>query len=177
VIERALGATAVWLDTSSRRDKRENRTGKSVKNKGEARAISKLLDRLQWVAKQRSTEPLSVAVLTGYEAQRREVVETLAPGELSRDLLKVRVATVDSYQGQEADIAIFSVTRSNDRGELGFLRSEERVNVAVSRARDSLVIVGDAGFIDAVPDIDNPLRKVLSYMRRSADCTVEVDAS
>ncbi|MEU0133793.1 AAA domain-containing protein [Streptomyces sp. NPDC006296] len=177
VIERALGATAVWLDTSSRTDRRENRAGKSVKNKGEARAIAKLLDRLQWVAKQQSTEPLSVAVLTGYEAQRREIVETLAPGEFSRDLLKVRVATVDSYQGQEADVAIFSVTRSNERDELGFLRSEERVNVAVSRARDSLVIVGDAGFIDSVPDIDNPLRRVLSYMRRSADCTVEMDAS
>ncbi|MEV7063299.1 AAA domain-containing protein [Streptomyces collinus] len=176
VIERALGATAAWLDTSSRRDRRESRAGKSIKNKGEARAIAQLLDRLQWVAQQQSSEPLNVAVLTGYEAQRREIVETLAPGEFSRDLLKVRVATVDSYQGQEADVAIFSVTRSNDKDELGFLRSEERVNVAVSRARDCLVVVGDAGFIDAVPHNDNPLRRVLTYLRRSADC-MEMDAS
>ncbi|MFD4970153.1 AAA domain-containing protein [Streptomyces sp. NPDC058424] len=174
VIERALGTTAVWLDTSRRRDRRESRAGKSIKNKGEARSIAQLLDRLQWVAQQQSSEPLNVAVLTGYEAQRREIVETLAPGEFSRDLLNVRVATVDSYQGQEADVAIFSVTRSNDREELGFLRSEQRVNVAVSRARDCLVVVGDAEFIDTVSDSNNPLRKVLNYMRRSADCGVEV---
>lgn len=147
-----------------------------MRNKGEARVIAGVLDRLQWVAEQQQSGYLSVAVLTGYEAQRREITETLAGGELGRSLLKVKVATVDSYQGQEADIAIFSITRSNDNGELGFLRSEERVNVAVSRARDGLVIVGDAGFIESSPDSVNPLYRIYNYMVRSNDCTIETAA-
>ncbi|WP_143663157.1 AAA domain-containing protein [Streptomyces bobili] len=176
VVEMALGTAVVWMDTRKRPDKRESRSGKSMRNKGEARVIAGVLDRLQWVAEQQQSGYLSVAVLTGYEAQRREITETLAGGELGRSLLKVKVATVDSYQGQEADIAIFSITRSNDNGELGFLRSEERVNVAVSRARDGLVIVGDAGFIESSPDSVNPLYRIYNYMVRSNDCTIETAA-
>ncbi|MCX4641944.1 serine/threonine-protein kinase [Streptomyces sp. NBC_00401] len=173
VIQSSLGAAAVWIDTSLRSDRQETRAGKSLRNKGEARVIASLLDRIQWVAEQNGSEPLSVAVLTGYEAQRREITETLAKGELTRILLKVRVATVDSYQGQEADISIFSVTRSNDGADLGFMRSEERVNVAVSRARDGLVIVGDAPFIESNKDSRNPLREILDHMRADTGCIVE----
>ncbi|MFF3257389.1 AAA domain-containing protein [Actinacidiphila glaucinigra] len=178
IVERSLGAAAVWIDTGDRSDRHENRAGKSLRNKGEARIISTLLDRIQWVAEQHGSKSLSVAVLTGYEAQRREITETLAAGELNRTLLNVRVATVDSYQGQEADISIFSVTRSNSIGELGFLRSEERINVAVSRARDGLVIIGDAAFIESNSDSNNPLRKILAHMRSDAGCAIEkADAS
>ncbi|MFJ7999970.1 AAA domain-containing protein [Streptomyces sp. NPDC096310] len=173
VVQMALGSAAVWMNTVKRQDRRESRSGKSTRNKGEARVIAGILDRLQWVAEQQNSDPLSVAVLTGYEAQRREITETLASGDLGRSLLKVRVATVDSYQGQEADIAIFSVTRSNVSGDLGFLRSEERVNVAVSRARDALVIVGDAGFIESASESVNPLYKIRNYMVRASDCKIE----
>lgn len=173
IVQRSLGAAALWIDTSERSDRRESRVGTSLRNKGEARVIAKLLDRIQWVAEQHGSQSLGVAVLTGYEAQRREIIETLAVGELSRSLLNVRVATVDSYQGQEADISIFGTTRSNESGDLGFLRSEERVNVAVSRARDGLVIVGDAAFVDSNTDSRNPLHKVLSHMRSDTDCLIE----
>ncbi|MFE9850609.1 AAA domain-containing protein [Streptomyces sp. NPDC005576] len=173
VVNRSLGAAAVWIDTSGRKDRGESRSKKSLRNKGEARVIAKLLDRIQWVAEQHGAQSLGVAVLTGYEAQRREIIETLAVGELSRGLLNVRVATVDSYQGQEADISIFSITRSNENADLGFLRSEERVNVAVSRARDGLVIVGDAAFIDSNVASNNPLKDVLTHMRSAADCRIE----
>ncbi|MEY9967553.1 serine/threonine protein kinase [Streptacidiphilus sp. MAP12-16] len=173
VVQQSLGAAALWVDTSDRGDRRESRVGKSLRNKGEARVIAKLLDRIQWVADRLGSQNLSVAVLTGYEAQRREIVESLAAGELGRNLLNVRVATVDSYQGQEADISIFSTTRSNESGDLGFLGSQERVNVAVSRARDGLVIVGDAAFIDSNLGSRNPLRAVLSHMRSDGDCQIQ----
>ncbi|QIY94482.1 AAA domain-containing protein [Streptomyces sp. S1D4-11] len=173
VVKSALGAAAVWIDTSDRSDRHENRVGKSLRNKGEARVIAKILDRIQWVAEQQGSRGLSVAVLTGYEAQRREIIETLATEELNRSLLNVRVATVDAYQGQEADISIFSVTRSNAHGDLGFLRSEERVNVAVSRARDGLVIIGNAAFIDSNVDSRNPLREILVHMRSDNECAIE----
>ncbi|MCK2238961.1 MULTISPECIES: serine/threonine-protein kinase [unclassified Crossiella] len=172
-VQLALTAPVVWLDTSGRRDKAERKSGTSARNKGEARVIANMLDKLQWVADLQK-DTLSVAVLTGYDAQRQEILDTLAPGELERPRLNVRVATVDSYQGQEADVAIFSVTRSNGDKEFGFLRSEERINVALSRARDALIVIGDADFIDSAPDPSgNPLLRVLNYIRSTDSCVLE----
>jgi serine/threonine protein kinase len=171
-VKTALGAAVVWVDTSRRSDRDEFQAGTSVRNKGEARVIAKLLDRLQWVAEKRS-ENISVAVLTGYDAQRREITEKLAGGELSRTNLAVRVATVDAYQGQEADVCIFSVTRSNDRKDYGFLTSHERINVALSRARDGLVIVGNLAFLDAESNLNAPLRRVLDHVREDPDCMID----
>ena len=56
----------------------------------------------------------------------------------------VRVGSVDSMQGQEADIVVFSATRSNQEGSLGFVRDARRLNVALTRAKRGLVVVGDA---------------------------------
>lgn len=55
----------------------------------------------------------------------------------------VRVGTVDSFQGQETDLVLFSSVRSNLMRELGFLRDARRLNVAITRARRGLIIVGD----------------------------------
>lgn len=175
LVNLALGGPVVWVDTAACPDRRERKDGSSTKNGREAHAITRLIDRLQWVARQQDC-PLSVAVLTGYDAQRREIVKVLTPGEADRTYLQVKVATVDAYQGQEADVAVFSVTRSNDRNDLGFLRSLERVNVALSRARDGLVIVGDADFIEQAGYERNPLQRVLRHIRAEVDCRIEAVA-
>jgi AAA domain/Protein kinase domain len=162
----------LWLDTSTRPDRRERRDGTSTVNQGEARVIVDFLDQLNFTAEQRSAT-VSVAVLTGYDKQRRALVDALLPGEAGRSHLRVRVETVDAYQGQEADIDVFSVTRSNESKELGFLRSDERVNVALSRGRDQLIIVGDVEFIEAAGTGANPLSKVLRHIRNSDGCAVQ----
>lgn len=56
----------------------------------------------------------------------------------------MRVSTIDSMQGQESDIVILSMTRSNRYGRIGFLNDSRRMNVALSRARTLLIIVGDS---------------------------------
>ena len=56
----------------------------------------------------------------------------------------IRVGTVDSFQGQETGVVLFSAVRSNSMNELGFLRDKRRLNVAITRARRGLVLVGDA---------------------------------
>jgi hypothetical protein len=56
---------------------------------------------------------------------------------------KIRIATVDNYQGEESSIIIASLVRSNDRGEIGFVSDAERANVLFSRARDGFFILGN----------------------------------
>lgn len=57
---------------------------------------------------------------------------------------RLRISTIDNYQGEESDIVIVSLTRSNERGDIGFLASPERLNVLLSRARDGLILLGNA---------------------------------
>lgn len=56
----------------------------------------------------------------------------------------IRLSTIDNYQGAESDIVIASLTRSNDDGEIGFMCAPERLNVLISRARDALIMIGNA---------------------------------
>lgn len=51
---------------------------------------------------------------------------------------------IDNYQGEESDIVITSLTRSNKNGDIGFMAAAQRVNVLLSRARDALILIGNA---------------------------------
>ena len=62
----------------------------------------------------------------------------------------LRIVTVDNFQGEEAKVIIFSAVRSNDRGKVGFLKTRNRINVAVSRARDGFYVVGNASLMSKV---------------------------
>ena len=86
-------------------------------------------------------------------------------------------SSIDAFQGRECDILIYSVTRSNRQGQLGFLREERRLNVALSRGRFGLVLVGDHVFARAAGDAGNPFRRVVDYIERNPDsCAItEVD--
>ena len=55
----------------------------------------------------------------------------------------ISVNTVDGFQGQERDVILISLVRSNSSGEIGFLRDLRRMNVAITRARMKLIILGD----------------------------------
>ena len=55
----------------------------------------------------------------------------------------ISVNTVDGFQGQERDVIVISLVRSNDEGQIGFLRDLRRMNVAMTRARMNLIIFGD----------------------------------
>ena len=87
----------------------------------------------------------SIAVISPYKQQINLLKTQL---EHSPDLQKykenISVNTIDSFQGQERDIVYISLTRSNDKGEIGFLSDIRRMNVAMTRARKKLVIIGDS---------------------------------
>lgn len=57
---------------------------------------------------------------------------------------QVSINTVDGFQGQERDVIIVSLVRSNENGDIGFLRDLRRINVAMTRARMKLIIIGDS---------------------------------
>ena len=82
-----------------------------------------------------------IVIITMYKAQLPLLEQMLSEHQHTG---KAAVMTVDSAQGSEADIVILSLVRSNARGHIGFARDRQRINVAVSRAKDRLLIVGNA---------------------------------
>ena len=73
----------------------------------------------------------------------------------------ITVNTVDGFQGQERDIIVISLVRSNDEGQIGFLRDLRRMNVAITRARMKLIILGDVATMTRHPFY----RKLYQYIQ------------
>jgi superfamily I DNA and/or RNA helicase len=85
---------------------------------------------------------MSLAVLTPYTAQLKLLQNLERRGAQSSTISSVTVATVDSFQGREADIVVFCTVRCNASHSIGFLADERRMNVALTRARRGLIVVG-----------------------------------
>ncbi len=165
---RILPKSVTWLTTSGLQNSREQIANSSFNNACEVKLIFSWLQKLNQVAKE-VKKRYSVAVLTGYAAQLRLLNRKLDAQQDSLPALTIECNTVDAFQGREADIVFYSVTRSNREGKMGFLRDEARLNVALSRGRLALVIVGDHQFCKTLGY--NPLRQVLKYIEQSReDC-------
>jgi len=86
-----------------------------------------------------------ITILSLYSSQALEIVKLANKKDnWEMPLDNVRITTVDNYQGEENDIIIISVVRSNRDNVIGFLKSANRINVALSRARNGLYIFGNA---------------------------------
>lgn len=109
-----------------------------------------------------SEEEVSTGIISPYKAQVSLLQESLIgleqiPEAISRHM---SINTVDSFQGQERDIIYISLARSNEKGEIGFLSDIRRMNVAMTRARKKLVIIGDSATVCSHPFYD----KLLDYV-------------
>jgi len=85
----------------------------------------------------------SVAIITPYSAQVQRLRELLPDA--------VRVGTVDGFQGREMEAIIISLVRSNREGQVGFLAETRRMNVALTRARRKLIVIGDSATVGSNP--------------------------
>jgi hypothetical protein len=94
------------------------------------------------------------AVIVPFNAQKELVIERLAAVLGSSSRLADNVGSVDSFQGGERDLIVFGFTRSNPRGDIGFLRELRRFNVAITRAKRQLVLVGDLSTLRIAKDDD-----------------------
>jgi len=90
----------------------------------------------------------SVAIIAPYKAQVRALQQQMDihPAVKSRGAL-ININSVDAFQGQERDIICISLTRSNENGDIGFLSDTRRMNVALTRAKKKLILIGDSATI------------------------------
>ncbi len=116
-------------------------------NKAEAElTLSVLENYVNKIGKQRFLdERLDVGVISPYKVQTQYLRSLIRKREFFRPFRHlITVNTVDGFQGQERDIMMISLVRSNDSGQIGFLNDLRRMNVAITRARMKLIIIGDA---------------------------------
>ena len=166
-----LPSPVIWISTSSLPNRQENRSGDSYSNATEADAVLQMLDKMEAKCQERRRRP-TVGVITGYSAQVERLITQINPTDRSKwRNLEIEIATVDSFQGRECDVVVYSTVRSNRNSTIGFLKDYRRINVALSRARDLLVIVGDDFMMENTtigPDL-NPFASVLNYIRSHED--------
>lgn len=116
-------------------------------NKGEAELTLKTLkDYFTKIGRQRVLdERIDVGIISPYRAQVQYLRSLIKKREFFKPYRSlVSVNTVDGFQGQERDVILISLVRSNEEGQIGFLRDLRRMNVAITRARMKLIILGNA---------------------------------
>ncbi|MBR4898076.1 MAG: AAA family ATPase [Prevotella sp.] len=107
-------------------------------------------------------ERLDVGIISPYRAQVQLLRRMLRKREFFKPFRSlISVNTVDGFQGQERDIIVISLVRSNDEGQIGFLRDLRRMNVAITRARMKLIMLGDRGTLCRHPFY----RKLWQYVK------------
>ncbi|KAF9094162.1 NFX1-type zinc finger-containing protein 1 [Mortierella sp. GBA35] len=92
---------------------------------------------------QQDYEPSQITILAMYSGQRNKILEKLRQSIVPR-ATEIRVSTVDGFQGEENDIIILSLVRSNTNNSIGFLKTSNRVCVGLSRAKKGMYILGNA---------------------------------
>lgn len=116
--------------------------GTSLQNKGELYIVQQLIET-------ESLNPSTTAFISPYAGQvmaAKEILYNPGPGPGL-----MRISTIDSFQGQEQEIIIVSLVRSNEDGDIGFLKDYRRMNVAITRAKEQLFVIGDSATIGADP--------------------------
>jgi len=170
-----IPSPVTWFTTSGNSNRSETRIGESYANPYEAEVIVRLLQKMESESRQKKAQ-VSVGVISGYSAQIAEIEAVVDPSNRERwRSLQIEIATVDSFQGQERDAVVYSTVRSNRDRRIGFLRDYRRINVALSRARDLLIIIGDELMMDhaTLGPQTNPFAAVLQHIRSNrGDCSI-----
>ncbi|MBL7740594.1 MAG: AAA family ATPase [Chitinophagaceae bacterium] len=131
------GTHLTFIDTAgSGYNEQHGPDGTSLQNEGELRVVQKLIET-------EALDPLTTAFISPYSGQATAAREVLPA--------TMRISTIDSFQGQEKENIIVSLVRSNDDGDIGFLKDYRRMNVAITRAKERLFVIGDSATIGADP--------------------------
>ncbi|MBX7057717.1 MAG: AAA family ATPase [Leptospirales bacterium] len=149
----------IFIDTAGAElEEEQDEHSKSRRNPGEAQL---LLSLLQLFAPEIQAAGLSAGLLTPYAAQAQLLRDGLR--QRHADWKWISADTIDAFQGGERDWIALSLVRSNDRRETGFLADVRRMNVAMTRARRLLLVVGDSGTLAAHPFYQRLLERIQRY--------------
>lgn len=170
--------SVVWMSTSKLPNRFEKKLGTTYINKCEIDVIFKIIKQIdkECIRKNITKE---VGVIAGYQAQKssiRKEYESQYKSIFKK--VTVEINTVDAFQGRETDIILYSIVRSNKSGNIGFLRDMRRLNVALSRARELLILVGDHECVTKnrylSGNYENPFSNVLEYINKhSKSCELK----
>jgi superfamily I DNA and/or RNA helicase len=131
------GTPVTFIDTAgSGFNEVQGSDGTSLQNEGELKIIQQLIAA-------EAINTTAAAFISPYAGQVT-AAKQLLPAQM-------RMSTIDSFQGQEKEIILLSLVRSNDEGEIGFLKDYRRMNVAITRAKNQLYVIGDSATIGADP--------------------------
>jgi len=141
-------------------------SGTSYLNRTEASNVEKIVTRFF----KAGVQPQDIGVITPYEGQRSYVVSSMQnTGTFKKENYKeIEVASVDAFQGREKDFIVLSCVRSNDHQGIGFLSDPRRLNVALTRAKYGLVILGNPKVLSK-----HPLWHYLLQHFKERNCLVE----
>ncbi|MBN8673542.1 MAG: AAA family ATPase [Chitinophagales bacterium] len=131
------GAHLTFIDTAgSGYNEKHGPDGTSLQNEGELNIVRQLIENA-------ALNTTQTAFISPYSGQ-----VTAAKEQLPKEM---RISTIDSFQGQEKENIILSLVRSNDDGDIGFLKDYRRMNVAITRAKEQLIVIGDSATIGGDP--------------------------
>jgi len=141
-------------------------SGTSYLNRTEASNVEKIITRFF----KAGVHPNDIGIITPYEGQRSYVVSSMqSTGTFKKENYKeIEVASVDAFQGREKDFIVLSCVRSNDHQGIGFLSDPRRLNVALTRAKYGLVILGNPKVLSK-----HPLWHYLLLHFKERNCLVE----
>jgi len=131
----------LWVDTPNYVDYYEKEVGTSYINQKEVEIIDLLLNRINKISQAKNNFNQKIGIITFYGAQENLIYEKFNNRYKN---LHIRTGTVDRFQGMEREIIIVSMVRNNKDKNIGFARKPERINVALSRAKNLLILVGNA---------------------------------
>lgn len=171
-----LSRCVTWFSTTRLPRHEETQRGSSYYNRVEVERTTALLKRMEASYRDLGLTR-EVAVITPYNAQVMELETSIQPDGPNWQALRIEIAAIDAFQGRDRDIVLYSTVRSNKQAKLGFVRDRRRLNVALSRARQVLLLVGDILTLEhgrESADEANPYRGLVNYIRaHEQDCAVE----
>ena len=146
----------LYIDTAHASFNESSDEQDSKYNQGEAECVVRYLDALIAAG----VTPSSVALISPYNGQVR-----LFKALLGNKYPGLEIGSIDGFQGREKEVVILSLVRSNEDGEVGFLSEERRLNVAMTRPKRHLCVIGDSNTLRQ----DSFLKKVVQYLEGCAE--------
>ncbi|MBT8233212.1 MAG: AAA family ATPase [Bacteroidia bacterium] len=110
--------------------------------------------REHFIQSKKQYEGASIGIISPYSEQVKHLRNHIEDDEMFRGF-DVTVNSIDGFQGQEKDVIYISLVRSNNQGEIGFLKDEKRLNVAMTRARKKLIMIGDLSTLSQISLFNN----------------------